>query len=80
VEDVMAKALEKIMDALDIETYLVCQDEKEGKLLVQQLGEELNLGDLDIMFAEYDGYGMRVRLRKYVYKPGNKYNWLSKDN
>jgi hypothetical protein len=75
----MAKALDKIMDALDIETYLVCESEKEGKLLVQQLGEELNLGDLDIMFEEYDGYGMRVRLRKYVYKPGTKYNWLSKD-
>ncbi|MFH0735113.1 MAG: hypothetical protein V1773_13110 [bacterium] len=72
----MSKALDKIMDALDIETYLVCSSAQEGKKLVQQLGEELNLGDLDIMFEEYDGYGIRVRLRKYVYKPGNKYCWL----
>lgn len=75
----MAKALNKIMDALDIETYLVCSSAQEGRKLVQQLGEELNLGDLDIMFEEFDGYGMRVRLRKYVFKPGNKYNWLSEN-
>ena len=27
----MPKALEKVMDAVDIETFLVCQDEEEGK-------------------------------------------------
>lgn len=75
----MAKALDKILDALDIETYIVCKSEKEGKQIVRQLGDELNLGDLDIMFEEFDGYGMRVRLRKYVYKPGNTYNWLRQE-
>ncbi len=76
----MASALERVMDALDIETYLVCKDTNEGKLLAMQLGREMNLGDIDIMFEEYDGYGMRVRLRKYVYKPGNHYNWLGNKN
>ena len=69
-------ALDKIMDGLDIETYLVCSDKQEGKRLALQLGKEMNLGDVDIMFEEFDGYGMRVRLRKYIYKPGNSYRWL----
>ncbi len=69
-------AFDKIMDGLDIETYLVCSDKQEGKRLALQLGKEMNLGDVDIMFQEFDGYGMRVRLRKYIYKPGNSYRWL----
>ncbi len=69
-------AFDKIMDGLDIETYLVCSTVQEGKRLALQLGKEMNLGDVDIMFEEFDGYGMRVRLRKYIYKPGNAYRWL----
>jgi hypothetical protein len=69
-------AFDKVMDGLDIETYLVCSDRQEGKRLALQLGKEMNLGDIDIMFEEFDGYGMRVRLRKYIYRPGNTYRWL----
>ncbi|MFA5834449.1 MAG: hypothetical protein WDA22_13310 [Bacteroidota bacterium] len=69
-------AFNSIMDGVDIETYLVCNDQQEGKRLALQLGKEMNLGEVDIMFEEFDGYGMRVRLRKYVYKPGNTYRWL----
>jgi hypothetical protein len=69
-------AVSKVLDTIDLETYLVCRDEQEGKILALKLGHELNLGDVDIMFHEFDGYGMRVRLRKYVYRPGNEYHWL----
>ena len=69
-------AFEKVMDGLDIETYLICSDLQEGKRLALQLGKEMNLGDVDVMFEEFDGYGVRVRLRKYIYKPGNSYGWL----
>lgn len=69
-------AINQILDAIDIETYIVCKDEKEGKELAQKLGEELNLGEVDIMFFEFDGYGARVRLRKYIYKPGNLFQYL----
>jgi hypothetical protein len=69
-------ALEHIMDAIDIETYIICKDENEGKKLALQLGQEMNLGEVDIMYQEFDGYGMRLRLRKYVYKPGNVYKYL----
>ena len=69
-------AFDNILDGLDIETYLVCSDVQEGKRLALQLGKEMNLGEVDIMYEEFDGYGMRVRLRKYIYKPGNDYRWL----
>ena len=69
-------AFSSVMDGLDIETYLVCGDTQEGKRLALQLGKEMNLGDVDIMFEEFDGYGMRVRLRKYIHKPGNTYRWM----
>lgn len=73
----MSKALDRVVDAVDIETYILCKDESEGKRLALQLGEELNLGTVDIMFQEFDGYGVRVRLRKYIHKPGKPYGWLS---
>jgi len=70
------RALDNVMDAIDIETYLVCKNAHEGKALALRLGQEMNLGEVDIMFEEFDGYGVRVRLRKYVYRPSNQYQWL----
>jgi hypothetical protein len=70
------KAMDSIMDAIDVETYIVCSNPNDGKKIALQLGIEMNLGEIDIMYEEFDGYGMRVRLRKYVYKPGNSYPWL----
>ncbi len=72
----MIKAMDKIMDAIDIETYIICKDMQEGKKLALQLGQEMNLGEIDIMFQEFDGYGVRLRLRKYIHKPGNRYKWM----
>ncbi len=70
------QALDSILDGIDIETYLVCATEREGKDLALRLGHELNLGEVDIMYQEFDGYGMRVRLRKYIHRPGERYHWL----
>lgn len=75
----MRTALEQVMDAIDIETYIVCRDENEGKKFALQLGQEMNLGEVDIMYQEFDGYGVRVRLRKYIYKPGNMYKYLNQE-
>lgn len=69
-------ALSRIIDGIDIETYIVCQNEEEGKFFARKLGEELNLGEVDVMFSEFDGIGVRVRLRKYIVKPGDKYKWI----
>lgn len=72
------KALDAVLDGIDIETYLVCDSEREGKDLALRLGHELNLGEVDIMYQEFDGYGMRVRIRKYVHRPGERYRWLDR--
>jgi len=75
----MKSAFENIMDAIDIETYIVCKNENEGRALALQLGKEMNLDEVDIMFMEFDGFGVRVRLRKYIYKPGDNYKYLNQD-
>lgn len=72
-------ALSKVIDAVDVETYLMCTDARSGHALALQLGKEMNLGDVDVMFEEFDGYGVRVRIRKYIHRPAQKYHWLESD-
>lgn len=72
----MKRAMDAVMDAIDIETYIVCSSAQEGKQLALRLGEEMNLGEIDVMYEEFDGFGVRVRLRKYIYRPGSRYRWL----
>lgn len=72
-------ALNKVVDAVDVETYLMCSDAHQGHALALQLGREMNLGDVDIMFEEFDGYGVRIRLRKYIHRPAQKYHWLESE-
>lgn len=72
----MQKALDRVADALDIETFLVCKSEQEAKELAQQLIAELNLPHGDIVFVEQRGVGARVRIRAYIHHPGDHYRWL----
>jgi hypothetical protein len=75
----MSMVMEKVMDAVDLETFLVCKDEEEGKKLSLQLMDELGFKDVSIVFIQHQGPGARVRLRGYVYKPGDRYGWLNKE-
>jgi hypothetical protein len=72
----MPKALDRVADALDIETFLVCKSEQEAKELAQQLIIELNLPHGDVVFLEQRGPGARVRIRAYLHRPGDHYRWL----
>jgi len=72
-------ALNAVVDAVDIETYLLCSDAKQGHALALQLGREMNLGEVDVMFEEFDGYGVRLRLRKYIHRPAQRYRWLEQE-
>ena len=72
----LGPARSRVLDAVDVETYLVCSSAQEGRDLARLLGRELNLGDVDVMFEEFDGYGVRVRLRAMVHKPAARYAWL----
>ena len=72
----MGKALERVMDALDVETFFVCATEEEGRMLMLSLLKAWGFTDTDVVFAQHEGPGVRVRGRAYVYRPADKYRWL----
>ncbi|NLU09853.1 MAG: hypothetical protein GXW90_02725 [Tepidanaerobacter acetatoxydans] len=72
----MSDVLEKIMDAIDIETYIVSKNEDEAEKFAMELMEKLGFKDISIVFIQHRGPGARVRARGYIYKPGDRYGWL----
>jgi len=70
-------ALNRVVDSLDVETFIVCQGEEEGKKLGIQLMKDLGFRDTDVVFIEYGNGGVRVRLRVNIFKPGDHYKWLN---
>lgn len=59
-----------LLDGLDVETFLLCADEQEGRELMLSLLTRLGFSDVDIVFIEHRGPGARVRARAYVHRPG----------
>ncbi len=72
----MDKALERVMDALDVETFFVCGSEEAGRKYMLGLLKGFGFKDVDIVFVQYEGPGVRVRGRAYVYRPADRYSWL----
>jgi len=72
----MSDVFSKVLDALDIETFLVCSSEPEGKELALKLVKEMGINDADVVFVEYKGPGARVRVRGNIHRPGALYGWL----
>lgn len=72
----MSKTMDRIMDALDIETFIVCNSEEEGRQLIIQLLREWKFNDVDIVFSQFQGPGSRIRARAYVHRAGDVYGWL----
>jgi len=70
------KPLEMVMDALDLESFLVCRSEEEGREMGLQLMKDLGFNDVDVVFAQFEGPGVRIRLRAYVHRSGDQYTWL----
>ena len=68
-------ALSKVIDAVDLETFVLCSSESEAKTIGLQILRELGFTDGDIVSLEYVGIGARLRLRGTVYKPGAVYHW-----
>jgi len=75
----MSNVLKHVMDALDVETFLVCESEEEGKNLGLTLMKDLGFKDVDIVFSEFIGVGARIRVRAYIHKAGDVYTWLDLD-
>lgn len=72
----MPRILDRIMDGLDIETFIVCSSEEEGRKLIIQLMKDWGLNDVDIVFSQFQGPGSRIRARAYVHRSGDHYGWL----
>ncbi len=75
----MLGSLKQVMDALDIETFFICHSEQEGRKLMLMLLKSMGFEDVDIVFAQFAGPGVRVRGRAYVHRPADEYGWLSAD-
>ncbi|HHY71535.1 MAG TPA: hypothetical protein GX519_07835 [Thermoanaerobacterales bacterium] len=72
----MLDIMEKVLDAVDLEMYLVCKDEIEAEKFTIELMNKLGFQDISVVFIEHQGPGARVRARGYIYKPGDRYGWL----
>ena len=72
----MTKALDRVVDAIDIETFLYCKSEEEAKKLAEGLASELHLPHGDVVFLEFKAWGARVRIRSYIHHPGDHYRWM----
>lgn len=75
----MGTALDHVVDALDMETFLACGSEEEGRRLAAQIMQDLGFKDVDIVFCEFIDGGVRVRTRAYLHRPGDRYSWLFKE-
>ena len=72
----MIQSLEKVMDAIDVETLLVCGAEAEGRSLRLDILKGCGFTDVDVVCAQFEGPGVRIRGRAYVHRPADKYQWL----
>lgn len=72
----MSRIIDRIMDALDIETFIVCSSEEEGRKLIIQMLRDWKLNDVDIVFSQFQGPGSRIRARAYIHRAGDVYGWL----
>lgn len=68
-------ALQRVLDACDVETFLLCDSAEEGRKLGLELMAELGFRDADVVFCEMGGPGARVRMRGYLNRPGSAYSW-----
>jgi hypothetical protein len=73
---IMTTARDTIVDALDIESFVLCESEKEAKELVGKLMQSLGLSRFVIVSLDFNGPGAHFRVRAYMNKPGDNYTWL----
>jgi hypothetical protein len=74
----MTNARDSIVDALDVESFVLCESEKDAKDLVGQLMQSLGLSRFVIVSLDFNGPGAHFRARAYMNKPGDSYSWLQK--
>lgn len=72
----MIQDLDRIVDALDMETFIVCRDEDEGMEIMRRIMGDMGLKDIDIVYCQHLGPGARIRARGYIFRSGDHYGWL----
>ena len=72
----MATARDMIVDAMDIESFLLCESEKEARDLIAKLMQSLGVSRFVIVSLDFNGPGAHFRVRAYLNKPGENYTWL----
>ncbi|UUZ79910.1 hypothetical protein LJK88_33510 [Paenibacillus sp. P26] len=73
------EALAKVMDAVDLETFFICQNESEAKSLMLSLFAQMGLSGGDVVFVQHEGPGARVRGRAYVHPAGEMPPYLREE-
>ncbi|WP_028549114.1 hypothetical protein [Paenibacillus sp. UNC451MF] len=63
------EALERVVDAIDIETFMICGSEQEAGQLMLELLNQMGFPNGDVVFVQHEGPGARVRGRAYVHTP-----------
>ncbi len=72
----MTTARDTIIDALDVESFLLCESEPEARELIAKLMQSLGLARHVIVSLDFNGPGAHFRVRAYLNKPGDNYTWL----
>lgn len=75
----MIQDLDRIVDALDMETFIVCRDEDEGMEIMRRIMGDMGLKDIDIVYCQHLGPGARIRARGYIFRSGDHYGWLKEE-
>ncbi|MFN4189815.1 MAG: hypothetical protein ACK4E2_02325 [Pseudothermotoga sp.] len=69
-----------VIDALDVETTLLAQSEQEARDLGIEMMKSFGFKDVDVVFVEHNGFAARIRLRAYIYRPGDQYDWVDRSD
>ena len=72
----MPNARDLLVDAMDIESFLLCEGEAEARDLISRLMQSLGLSRYVIVSLDFNGPGAHFRVRAYMNKPGDNYTWL----
>ena len=72
----MPNARDLLVDAMDIESFLLCEGEAEARDLIGRLMQSLGLSRYVIVSLDFNGPGAHFRVRAYMNKPGDSYTWL----
>lgn len=75
-ETSLSNARDHIVDAMDIESFVLCESEKEAKELIAQLMQSMGVARHVIVSLDFNGPGAHFRVRAYMNKPGDNYTWL----